>query len=87
MGLFSLGGMIIAADLSGLICNLLASHLTNILFETKIFGLIHILVLKILAKILTHQAIVKFGNFVNFQDLHSSGSPRVTSQRDDHLIK
>ena len=26
MGLFSLGGMIIAADLSGLICTLLASH-------------------------------------------------------------
>ena len=26
MGLFSLGGMIIAADLAGLICNLLASH-------------------------------------------------------------
>ena len=26
MGLFSLGGMIIAADLSGLISNLLASH-------------------------------------------------------------
>ena len=26
MGLFGLGGMIIAADLSGLMCNLLASH-------------------------------------------------------------
>ena len=34
-----------------------------------------------------HQAIVIFRNFVSFQDLHWSGSPRVTSQRDNYLIK
>ena len=34
-----------------------------------------------------HQAIVKFRNFGSFQDLHTSGRPKVTSRRDEHLIK
>ena len=40
-----------------------------------------------LSKTAIHQAIAKFRNFVSFQDLHRPVSPRVTSQRDDHLIK
>ena len=39
------------------------------------------------SKTAVHQAIVKFRNCGSFQDLHRSGRPRVTSQRDDHLIK
>ena len=39
------------------------------------------------SKTAIHQAIVKFQNFGSFQDLHRSERPRVTSQRDDHLIK
>ena len=38
-------------------------------------------------KTAVHQAIVKFRNCGSFQDLHRCGRPRVTSQRDDHLIK
>ena len=39
------------------------------------------------SKIAVHQANVKFRNFESFQDLHRSGRPKGTSQRDDHLIK
>ena len=40
-----------------------------------------------LSKTEIHQTTVKFRNFVNFQDLHRSGNLRVTSRRDDYLIK
>ena len=39
------------------------------------------------SKTAIYQAIVKFRNFRSFQDLNRSGKSKVTSQRDDHLIK
>ena len=38
-----------------------------------------------LGKTEIHQTTVKFRKFVSFQDLHRSESPRVISQRNDHL--
>ena len=34
-----------------------------------------------------HQVIVKFRNLGSIQDLHKSGRSKVTSQRDEHMIK
>ena len=39
------------------------------------------------SKTAIHQAIVRFRNFGSFQDLYWSGRPRITSQKDDHLMK
>ena len=39
------------------------------------------------SKTAIYQAMVKFRNFGSFQYLHRSGRPKLTSQRDDHLIK
>jgi len=33
------------------------------------------------------QAVARFKTFGSFQDLSRTGRPKVTSQRDDHLIK
>ena len=34
-----------------------------------------------------HQAIVRLKTFGSFQDFHMAGRPKVTSQRDDYMIK
>ena len=39
------------------------------------------------SKTAIHQVIAKFQNFGSFQDLHRSRRSRVTSQKNDHLIK
>jgi len=38
-------------------------------------------------KTAVHQAVTRYKTFGSFQDLSRAGKPRVTSQRDDHMIK
>jgi len=39
-----------------------------------------------LSKTAIHKAVVRFKTFCGFQYLHRAGKPKVTSQRDDHMI-